>query len=119
MQKELRFKAKPTLDNLNGLTINGSEFEIGKGFLDSEIIVMEIPDTFRFKTKLEAVKDDVTGDYFLVMTQFLTRGVDYWEMEQAFDRIGFRNPEIEVQLRDLCEKLISHGLAEWVYQKQQ
>lgn len=111
MSKLLIFNKKPELSDLEGLSVNGGKFEIGKGFLvKNEIILMKIPNTFRFSTNLEILKD--TKDRFnLVMVQFLTRGTDLWEMSRAFDRIGFRNPEIEEQMRLMCDALVEKDLA--------
>lgn len=112
MGKILRFKNKPELSDLEGLSINGAVFERGKGLIQSDIILMYIPNTFRFETNLEIAKT-TDGKYNMIMTQFLTRGPELWEMERAFDRIGFRNPEIEKQMRLLCDDLIKKGLAYW------
>lgn len=112
MGKILRFNNRPTLNDLEGLSVNGSFFENGDGYIQSDGIVMSIPNAFRFKTKLEIV-EATDGKYNMIMTQFLTRGPDLWEMEDAFSRIGFRNPEIEEQMRLLCDELIKKGLAYW------
>lgn len=111
-QKVLAFKKQPELKELAGLTVNGAEFVEGRGYIIEEGIVMDIPGVFRFQTKLE-VAEDIAGIWTLIMTQFLMRGPDYWEMGEAFERIGFKNPEIEMQLRVLCDELIARGLAEW------
>ncbi|MGG0718378.1 hypothetical protein ABE096_12410 [Robertmurraya massiliosenegalensis] len=47
------------------------------------------------------------------MTQFLTRGPEYWEMEEAFGRIEFKNPDIEEQIKQLCEELLKRDLVYW------
>lgn len=114
MGKVLKFKKMPELNDLEGLSVNSSKFEIGEGIFQKgvEVPVMSIPNTFRFSTTLE-VAENKDGSYVLVMTQFLTRGPEYWEMEEAFDRIGFRNPEIEEQMRALCNSIIERGLAVW------
>lgn len=112
MKKILRFNNQPKLNDLEGLNINGSYFENGKGYMQSNGVVMHILNTFRFQTKLEIV-EATDGKYNMIMTQFLTRGFELWEMEEAFSRIGFRNPEIEVQMRLLCNELIKKGLAYW------
>jgi len=112
MGKILRFKEEPTLVDLQGLSVNGATFERGKGFFQkAETIIMYIPNTFRFTTNLEVYKGD--KHYDLILTQFLSRGPEYWEMEDSFRRIGFRNPEIETQFRALCETLINKDLAYW------
>lgn len=113
MGKVLRFIEKPDLSDLEGLSVNGGSFEIGVGFIvKAKIILMEIPNTFRFSTNLE-ILETYTGDWEIVMTQFLTNGPKIWEVESAFSRIGFRNPEIEEQMRFLCNELIEKGLAKW------
>lgn len=114
--KVLVFKNKPTITDLEGLSINGSSFQDNaKGFVNHEgnAIVMDIPQTFRFSTKLEVVETN-DNRFILIMTQILTRGVDYWHMDSAFDRIGFRNPEIKEQMQSLCDELVNRGLVEWV-----
>lgn len=110
--KILRFHDKPVLEDLVDLKINGAEFRNGKGFIQDDIIIMEIPDTFRFSTKLEVLETNV-GNHDLCLTQILTRWSEFWEMGEAFERIGFRNPEIESQLRELCDYLIELGLVYW------
>ncbi|WCF11667.1 hypothetical protein NDS46_30435 (plasmid) [Paenibacillus thiaminolyticus] len=109
----LQFKNKPTVKGLEGLSINNSSFENGKGFIAQDSIIMSIPNTFRFKTNLE-IAEAMDGKFNLIMTQFLTRGPEYWDMNEAFGRIGFRDPEIEEQMRSVCNELISRGLASWI-----
>lgn len=111
--KILRFKRIPALGELVGLEVNGGKFERGEGWIGKSGIVLNIPNVFRFETKLE-IAETHGGDWDLVMTQFLTRGPEYWGMESAFSRIGFRNPEIQEQLEALCKDLIVKGLAHWV-----
>lgn len=113
MAKILRFISLPVLNELVGLEVNGSRFIEGKGYVVKFGIVMDIPNTFRFNTKLE-IAETHGGDWDLIMTQFLARGPEYWEMESAFSRVGFRNPEIKEQLETLCNDLIARGLAYWV-----
>lgn len=113
MGKILRFNKKPELVDLEGLTVNGGSFKYGKGIIaKADTILMSIPDTFRFSTYLEIFEYE--GHHEMIMTQFLTRGADYWEMEDAFSRIGFRDPEIEEQMRLMCDELIDKGIAKWV-----
>jgi hypothetical protein len=112
MAKILRFKGSPTLESLKGLEVNGSPFQRGKGQIEPDGIVMKIPNTFRFETYLE-IAETTNGGFNLVMSQFLTRGPHAWEMEEAFGRIGFRDPEIEGQMRSLCNELVERGVAEW------
>lgn len=113
MVKILRFKKEPNLLDLEGLQVNGASFEQGKSFFQqTETIIMDIPNVFRFSTKLEVYKGDEHCD--LILVQFLTRGPEYWEMDDSFRRIGFRNPEIETQFRALCEALINKDLAYWI-----
>lgn len=113
MRKTLKFKKEPKLSDLEGLNINGARFERDNSMvIRGDVVLMNIPNTFRFQTNLEIV-DTIDGDWFMIMTQFLTRGPEYWEMERAFERIGFRNPEIEGQMRLLCDELIKKDLAYW------
>lgn len=114
MVKMLRFKKEPNLTDLEKLSINGATFKNGEGYFTNETIVMVIPNTFRFSTKLEIFTHEDNNEIDLIMTQFLTRGPEYWEMEDAFSRIGFRNPEIEEQMRSLCEELLKMDLVHWV-----
>lgn len=111
----LRFKSSPSLGELVGVEINGSNFVRGEGWIGDSGIVLNIPSTFRFETKLEIAGTEL-GEWDLIMTQFLTRGPEYWEMGDAFSRIGYRNPEIREQLEVLCNVLIEKGLAYWVDQ---
>lgn len=112
MGKILRFKEEPTLLDLEGLSVNGATFIRDKGFFQStETLIMRIPHTFCFSTNLEVYKGDENCD--LILVQFLTRGPEYWEMGDSFRRIGFRNPEIETQFKELCETLVTKGLAYW------
>ena len=113
VRKALKFIKSPGLSDLEGLKINENRFTIGTGLFVENGIIMEIPEAFRFRTRLEVASTE-NGDKFLILSQFLTRGPDYWDMEDAFYKIGFRNPEIETQLRALCDELVSRGLAEWV-----
>lgn len=113
MPKALRFKKKPMLEELHGLSVNGAIFEEGNGYYVDNTIVMNIPKTFRFSTNLEVYPND-DGSFDLNVTQFLTRGPDIWEMEEAFSRIGFRDESTEQQLRVLCDELINRDLAVWV-----
>ncbi|MEK8215531.1 hypothetical protein [Paenibacillus sp. FSL L8-0463] len=113
MGKILRFHSLPTLVQLEGVEVNGEKFKGGEGWIGESGIVLNIPNVFRFDTKLEIAETN-GGDWDLILTQFLTKGPDYWEMESSFSRIGFRNPEIQVQLEALCEGLIAKGLAHWV-----
>ncbi len=77
-------------------------------------IVMDVPDTFRFSTKIE-VYSNGEGICDLIMSQFLTRGPELWEMGDAFYRIGFNDEgNTEQQLRNLCDELINRGLVDWV-----
>lgn len=112
MGKALKFIKHPQLEDFKGLSIKGHEFKIGKGIFHDEIILMEIPETFRFETSLE-VAEDQDNSFGLIATQFLTRGPDYWEMEAAFDRVGFRNPEIEIEMKNLCNQLVERECAQW------
>lgn len=113
MGRILKFREEPAPWDLEGLEVDGANFFRGKGNFNDNACVMVIHKAFRFYTVLE-VAENQDGEYFLIMTQILTRGVDYWDMEAAFDRIGFRNPEIEKQMRDLCQRLIEKNLADWV-----
>lgn len=114
MEKVLEFYKEPEISDLEGLSINEATFKVGRGMIiDSEVLLMEIPNTFRFTTKLEILKTD-DGRSQMVMTQFLSRGPELWAMGEAFSRIGFRNPEIEEQMRVLCDELIKKGLAKWI-----
>ncbi|WP_413356695.1 hypothetical protein AA0X71_18030 [Robertmurraya sp. 2P01SA] len=74
---------------------------------------MDIPNTFRFSTKLEIFTHKDHNEIDLIMTQFLTRGPEYWEMEEAFGRIEFKNPDIEEQIKQLCEELLKRDLVYW------
>jgi len=113
MNKSLRFKKMPELQDLEGLGINGSQFERGDGMFVRNGFIMKVPGVFRFNTNLE-VAEAIEGGYYLIVSQFLTNGPRAFDMEYAFGRIGFKNPEIEIQLRALCDELVSRGLAEWV-----
>ncbi|WP_438498583.1 hypothetical protein [Paenibacillus sp. IHBB 3054] len=113
MGKILRFHTLPTLVQLEGLEVNGGKFQGGKGWIGESGIVLNIPNVFRFNTKLEIAETN-DGNWNLILTQFLTSGPGYWEMENAFSRIGYRDPEIQVQLEALCEVLIAKELACWV-----
>lgn len=113
MGKILRFHNLPTLVELEGLEVNGEKFKGGEGWIGKSGIILNIPNVFRFKTKLEIAQSG-DGDWDLILTQFLTRGPNYWEMEDSFSRIGFRNPEIQTQLETLCAELVAAGLANWV-----
>jgi len=112
MKKILRFKKAPTLKDLEGLSVNGGTFENGDGCIQKNTIVMDVPNTFRFSTKIEVYTFE-NGVCDLIMSQFLTRGPEYWEMGDSFRRIGFRNPEIETQFRVLCETLVNKDLVYW------
>lgn len=90
MPKVLRFKNKPTLEDLEGLSVNGGKFEQGKGFVQDDTIVMHVPKTFRFDTTLE-IYQYKNGDCDLIMCQWLTRGPELWEMGDAFYRVGFND----------------------------
>jgi hypothetical protein len=113
MSKLLKFVKSPKLSDLEGLKINDNRFVIGTGLFVKDGIIMEIPEAFRFRTRLEVATAQSGGQY-LILSQLLTGGPNAWDMEDAFYRIGFRNPEIETQLRALCDELVSRGLAEWV-----
>jgi len=114
MDKILRFKKAPTLKDLEGLSVNGGTFEIGDGFIQKNTIVMNVPNTFRFTTKIEVYSYE-NGICDLIMSQFLTRGPELWEMGDAFYRIGFNDEgNTEQQLRYLCNELINRDLVEWV-----
>lgn len=113
VRKALRFVRSPKLSDLEGLKINDNRFVIGTGLFVKDGIIMEIPEAFRFRTRLEVASTE-NGDQFLILSQFLTRGPEAWDMEAAFYQIGFRDPEIEIQLRALCDELVFRGLAEWV-----
>lgn len=112
MGKILSFKGSPTLDDLKGLEVDGNSFKRGKGIIEKDGIIMDIPNTFRFETCLE-VAETIEGGFDLIVSQFLTRGPEYWEMEEGFSRIGYRNPEIAEQMKTLCNDLVNRGLAEW------
>src|SRR5690606_23443744 len=82
-QRVLRFHKKPTLSDLEGLTINGAGFKEGEGMYSSKpTLLMNIPKTFRFTTHLEVFtyREDKGSMSDLIMSEFLTRGPDYWEM---------------------------------------
>lgn len=113
MGEILRFYKEPELSELEELVVNGGSFKPNNGTIESKNIALEIPNTFRFTTHLE-IAQSLGGNLNLIMTQYLTRGLDYWHMKDAFDRIGFRDPDIEKQLRQLCDRLVEMGLAFWV-----
>ena len=110
--KILRFYKKPLLSDFDGISINGGVFEKGNGMAQANIIFMEIPNVFRFYTNLEIAENE-SGEYNMILTQFLTGGVKVWEMDESFFRIGFRDPEIEKELRLLCDDLVNKKLAYW------
>lgn len=112
--KILRFKEKPSINNFEGLSVNGGVFKEGDGFIQKNTILMEVPNTFRFDTTVEVYTYE-NGVCDLIMSQFLTRGPELWEMEDAFYRIGFNDEgNSEEQLRDLCVELINRNLVDWV-----
>ncbi|MET4563535.1 hypothetical protein ABIA69_004755 [Lysinibacillus parviboronicapiens] len=114
MTKILRFKKKTNITDFEGLSVNGGAFKEGDGFIQKNTIVMDVPDTFRFSTKIE-VYSNGEGICDLIMSQFLTRGPELWEMGDAFYRIGFNDEgNTEQQLRNLCDELINRGLVDWV-----
>lgn len=119
MKREFKLTRKLELSDLEGLQINGASFELGKGMYTSRnTIIMNIPKVFRFSTQLEIAESD-SGDQYLILAQFLTRGPEMWEMEEGFSRIGFQDPEIREQMEQLCENLVSKGLAEWIEVRKQ
>lgn len=115
MDNILRFHKKPKLSDFEGLSINGAVFKEGEGMFTKSTVMVDIPRTFRFTTYLEVFtsSEDKGGMSDLIMTEFLTRGPDLWEMGDAFSRAGFRTPEIEEQMRTLANVLIEKGLAYW------
>lgn len=111
--KILRFHNKPSLEDLEGLSVNGAFFENGEGFIQKNTVVMHVPNTFRFDTTLEVFQYQ-NGTCDLIMSQWLTRGPELWEMGDAFYRIGFGDEgTTEQQMRDLCQTLVDRGLAYW------
>ncbi len=112
MSKRLVFKNDPTLEDLKGLEINGKSFEKREGHFTKNGIVLHVPETFRFGSCFEIVYS-VDRKPILVLTQFLTRGLEYWDMGDAFGRIEFRDPEIERQLRNIVDQMVSRELAYW------
>lgn len=117
----LRFHKEPKLEDLEGLSINGGVFKKDEGMYTSKpTLLMRIPETFRFTTNLEVYtySEEKGGHSDLIMVEFLTRGPDYWEMGDAFDRAGFRTPEIEAQMRTLCDELVARELAYWTNEEE-
>jgi hypothetical protein len=116
MTKHIRFNEKPKLEDLTNLTlsIDNEGFRVDEGLINHPNgIVLPIVNSFRFTAYLEVVK--TTKDkWFLVLTELLTNHIKYRGMEDAFDRMGFRTPEIEKQMRSLIDQLIESDLAQWV-----
>lgn len=118
MPKILRFNQKPTIADFEGLSVNGGFFKEGEGFIQENTILMDVPKTFRFSTKIEVYAYE-DGGCDLIMSQYLTRGPELWEMGDSFYRIGFNDEgTTEQQVRDLCDELIKRDLVYWVKEEE-